>query len=301
MNSQIWKTLLMNFKRLPEIPACRKETRQWLSLALAYSGVRPLRFPYELRLRSGEVLILREHMDLVIFWLVFARRHYPVRRSDAIIIDVGANIGFFTLYAVRQAPSAQVIAIEPFPDTFLRLKELIRTNHLEHRVRMLNCALASSAGAAAMDARPSVPSQYRAVSSALTQRLNLEYKGSAPAAADDVPVRTMTLSQLLTDEGLTSADLVKMNIHGNEYEVLLSTPPDVLRRFQRITVQYHSLPTDLRLGKEQLFEYLGRAGFELAFDSDTQRGAGLAVFTVSPLEGAGVSKVPEGLTSTRSR
>jgi hypothetical protein len=78
--------------------------------------------------------------------------------------------------------------------------------------------------------------------------------------------------------GLESIDLLKMNIHGNEYEVLLSTPHEALRQVQRIAVQYHELPEKLNLGKAQLFSYLGESGFELGLDIDTHRGAGIAVF-----------------------
>src|SRR5260370_28956649 len=102
---------LANLKRLPEVFTCIKETTHWLPLILAYLGLRSLACPFELRLRSGEVLTLRERMDLVIFWLIFARRHYPVRSSDRVIIDIGANIGLFTLYASREAPAARIVSI----------------------------------------------------------------------------------------------------------------------------------------------------------------------------------------------
>src|SRR3974390_562522 len=129
-----------NLARLREIALCRAETGQWRVLALAYLKARPLHYPYELKLRSGHRLRLQERTDLVIFWLVFVRRHYPVRETDNTIVDVGANIGIFTLYAAREAPAAKIVALEPFPDTRERLVELVEGNGLSGRVTIMDCA-----------------------------------------------------------------------------------------------------------------------------------------------------------------
>ncbi len=41
-----------------------------------------------------------------------------MRKTDRLIIDAGANIGAFVLYALLTAPNARVIAIEPAPDSY---------------------------------------------------------------------------------------------------------------------------------------------------------------------------------------
>jgi FkbM family methyltransferase len=272
--------LLANLKRVPEIFTCVKETSRWLPLTLAYLGIRPLAYPCEVRLRSGEVLVLGERTDLVIFWLIFARRHYPVRTSDKVIVDVGANIGLFTLYAAREAPAAQIISVEPFPSTCQRLSQLVKTNRLAERVTIVNCAISGSAGVAAMDAASGIPSQYKRIHSEATKALNPQHRGPAALAQPKggVPVRAETLEEVLENAKGAPADLMKMNIHGSEYEVLMSGSPTTLQRFRRIAVQYHDLPAEARIGKKDLFEHLERAGFRLVSDEDTGQGSGLAVF-----------------------
>ena len=274
---------LVNLRRVSEILACRRETRQWVPISLDYLGLRPVTYPYELRLRSGERVILREHIDAVVFWMVFARQRYPVAASHHVIVDIGANIGMFTLYAARTAPAARIIAVEPFPNTRERLKELVETNHLKDRVTILNCAIAGTGGQTTMDSAEGIPSQYRRIYSPETITLNARHRGPAGATQDDtgVPVRTETLGQVLERVGVTVVDLVKMNIHGSEYDVLLHTHPSVLQRCRHIEVQYHELPAKMRLGKEQIFEHLTRLGFSVVTDRDTHRGSGLAVFTGS--------------------
>jgi FkbM family methyltransferase len=278
-----FRSSMSHFRRVAEIFACQRETGQWLPVTLDYLGLHPAPYPYELLLRNGDRVVLREHIDVVIFWMVFARQHYPVAASHRVILDIGANIGMFTLYAARKAPAAVIIAVEPFPDTRERLRQLIETNHLKDRVTILDCAVAGTAGQKTMDSAEGIPSQYRRVYSPETATLNAEHRGPAGAKQNDggVPVRTETLGQVLEHVGVAVVDLMKMNIHGSEYDVLLHTHPSILQRCRHIEVQYHELPAKMHLGKEQIFEHLKRLGFSVVADDDTHRGSGLAVFAGS--------------------
>jgi len=44
--------------RLREIAVCRRETKQWFAITLAYLRFMRLQYPYEVRLRSGQRLVL---------------------------------------------------------------------------------------------------------------------------------------------------------------------------------------------------------------------------------------------------
>ena len=175
-------------------------------------GVRPIEYPYELRLRTGQVATLREQTDLVIFRMVFARRHYPVRSSDHVIIDVSASIGLFTFMRRGKLPEARIIAIEPFPDTRLSLLGLVERNGLSNRVTVVDCAVAGSSGTEVMDAAAGIPSQHRRIYSPVTTTLNARHRGASGQlqTAGGVPVRAKTLTELLDIANVSSADLIKM-------------------------------------------------------------------------------------------
>lgn len=268
-------------KRLGEVISCARLTSNWLPLSLAYLKLTSLPYPHRVHLRTGESLTLRESTDLVIFWLIFVRRHYPVQPSDQTIVDVGANIGIFTLYAARTAPAAHIIAVEPFPETLKRLEETVETNHLEGRVTIIPCAITGSEGTVFMDDSVGVPSQYRSILTGVPQMLNRNHKGNAlPGVGESVP--TLTLSELLSTGNLEHVDLLKANIHGNEYEVLLGSPDSALSHFDRVAVQYHEVPKELGVGKMDLFRRMEDVGFHLVADADTRHGAGRAIFTLRP-------------------
>jgi FkbM family methyltransferase len=271
-----------NLSRLPEIYRCYRETDTWRAVMLDYLGVRPLRFPYQLHLRSGENIVLVEHLDVVIFWLVFVRRHYPVNPSDHAIFDVGANTGIFTIYAARQAPLAKIIAIEPFPETCMRLTKHVEANHISDRVTVLNCAVDEESGVKAMDSTEGIPSQYRRVASEATASLNARHRGTAALKnVAGVSVHAKTLADVLEMTHADDVDLMKMNIHGSEYAVLMNAPSSVLQHFKRIAVQHHEMPADAQMGKVQLFSHLGESGFHLIYDRDTGRGSGLALLSIA--------------------
>jgi FkbM family methyltransferase len=246
------------------------------------------------------MLTLEERTDLVIFWMVFVRHHYPVDPSDKVIVDVGANIGIFTIYAARQSPGARIIAVEPFPETCSRLKKHLADNRIGERVSVLNYAIAAESGRGEMDSAQGIPSQYRRVHSEDTGTLNTKHRGLAALKnGPGVSVENRTLADVLELAAVDSADLMKMNIHGNEYAVLMNTPAEVLRRFNRIAVQYHELPLAAKMGKAQLFFSLGQKGFRLVSDKDSRRGSGLAVFSSDPLASSG-RKAPYANLEARS-
>src|SRR5579863_1407108 len=117
MPNQIWKAL-RNMNRGPEILRCMAQTDDWARVSAAYLGLSRLQYPFVLRLRRGEQIRFEELTDLKAFWQIFLRRVYRVRSTDRNILDLGANIGMFTLYAARSAPQARIFSFEPFPSTF---------------------------------------------------------------------------------------------------------------------------------------------------------------------------------------
>ncbi len=68
-----------------------------------------------------------------------------VLRRDDLFVDVGANVGAYTILACA-AVGARGVAFEPVPNTYARLIENMRINHLEQRVRCLNVGVGRESG-----------------------------------------------------------------------------------------------------------------------------------------------------------
>jgi FkbM family methyltransferase len=258
MSNQIWKAL-RNVNRATEIVRCMEETSEWARISPAYLGLSRLQYPFVLRLRRGEQIRIEELTDLKAFWQIFLRRVYHVRSTDRIIVDLGANIGIFTLYAARMVPQANIFSFEPFPATFERLVATVHDHHLESKVTSLNYAIAGSTGARVMpDA--DIPSQRRSVA-------------SSAASTRGTEVAATTLESIFDENNLQRVDLLKIDIEGSEYEVLLSAPPTLLARIGRIAMEYHG--DCAPYSKQQLFDHLHRAGFKVLWDTCDELGYGV--------------------------
>jgi len=233
--------------RWREVARCFSEFDQPASLLFAYLGARSLDYPHVATHRSGLKLRLMEFGDLETIWQVFLRHVYDVRPTDQTIVDIGANVGLFACYAAWKAPRARVLAVEPFPTSVERLREHLSQNHLSDRVTVLPAALA-----------PNVPEVVMAVNRHSSQENYVVT--NVRAEMQTVRVPAISLERALA-EAPGRIDLLKMDIEGGEFEVLLNAKPSELRRCSRINLEHHAAPSGSGYRKENLIEHLVAAGF----------------------------------------
>jgi FkbM family methyltransferase len=231
-----------------------------VAVALDYLGIRPLPYPIDVRLAGQLHVRLEENEDTKVLWHIFVRDCYRLRGDERVILDLGANIGLFSLYAAPHAPKARIFSVEPVASTFRRLNEHVRENGLAGRVTTVNCAVAGEQGERLM-ARVNTP--YSQVVPA----------GTSPEQGEMVVCRT--LSDLIDAFELPEIDFLKMDIERSEYEVLLSTPPAMLKRIHRMIFELHSSPQGTSYRIEDILAHLDRSGLRVVRQELNQDGVGL--------------------------
>jgi FkbM family methyltransferase len=204
-----------HLNRVPEILRCRRHTPDWRRLTSAYVGLNG-KLPFRIGFASGG-FEFREISDIATFWQIFYRRIYPVRSSDRLIVDAGANIGAFSLYATLQNTAAHVIAVEPAPDSCDRIRSMLRANALESHVTLHEAALGECAGETTIQLNAA--SQFR--------------RTGVPGHR----IAMVTLDSLIPAGAVV--DLLKIDIEGAEYGVLKSVSTDTVRRVRRIALEFH--------------------------------------------------------------
>jgi FkbM family methyltransferase len=123
-------------------------------------------------------------------------------RGGDVVLDVGANVGFYTLLAARSVGSAgRVIAIEPNPRNVRYLKR-----HIELNGQLQVTVVAAAAGATDGTAK------FAMSEHAEMGRLSAQ-------GTETVTVRS--LDSLATELGLGHVRLMKIDVEGAELEVLL--------------------------------------------------------------------------------
>jgi FkbM family methyltransferase len=150
------------------------------------------------------------------------------RLGPRTVLDIGANVGAFSLAAAINFPSARIVAVEPAPDTFAYLVGNVRRNGLLDRIE---CLQAAAVGAA------DVRQAYVTVQpkDSVTTSTSL-----APQGPQSLTVPARRLSDLIA--GLKEVDLLKIDAEGAEYEILENTPAEALTPVSVIVLEYHPRP-----------------------------------------------------------
>jgi len=122
------------------------------------------------------------------------------------VVDVGANVGYYTALAASRVGSAgRIFAVEPDPRAFAQLEKLIAKNHLP--VPAFNIGLGERSG---------VEHLYLSPDSRNNTPTMIAHGGYAPKAT--VPIRS--LDDCLGEWRVAHVDLLKISVQGWEPRVL---------------------------------------------------------------------------------
>jgi FkbM family methyltransferase len=200
----------------------------WPLVIGAYLGLVDLRAGRVLRLANGLRFTVTHYVDAWTILQVVGRNDYGVRsREDwRVVLDVGANIGTFSVLAARAAPGARIYSYEPGEDTCGLLRANLALNGVASRVRVHQQALAGRAGPVALF----VPAPTA---------LRSTQVGRAGPGDPSTTVEAVTLARAFEDNGLDRCDVLKMDCEGAEYEILAACPDDLFARIARIALEFH--------------------------------------------------------------
>jgi FkbM family methyltransferase len=203
-----------------------RDVRSPLYELSVFLGLREFEENHELRLRSGYRIELRSLVDFrQSFWDCWVRDPYEVRRTDRVIIDAGANIGCFSIYAAAKAPHARIYALEPSRSNYESLEANVRASELETRISTKPFGVAGETGALELDTGRPGPyhTSFRA-ESPIRERIQVRSLGDALA-------ETVGMQE--------EVDVFKMDCEGAEMDCLLRADSASLRRIRRIALEYH--------------------------------------------------------------
>jgi FkbM family methyltransferase len=245
--------------RVPEVKRCRTLFTWLLSKA---SGPPPvstedglLVFHY----RDSTIAIRPTDTDFFSFEEVFLRDAYRLNDARAAlddVIDIGANIGLFT---IRVAPFAKrVIAVEPVADNLAVARRNIVNANVQEKVTLVQRAMSDKTGAAVRLFLSSVNYGGHSIC-----RQHASQWG--PVAHKDVAA--ISLADLFDREGIGRCSLLKCDIEGAEFDVFRSASPDLLSRIDRIAMEVHmTVPAWGRNEFRTLCRKLETCGFLLEYD-----------------------------------
>lgn len=164
------------------------------------------------------------------------------------IIDVGANIGTFTLFAADRAKQAKIMSLEPDTDTAAVLRGNIEKNNLQNRVTLVQEGLAATSG----------PRTFYVTPRCSWFGTMYEPQGGESHA---VTIQVTTLKDLFEKHAIDRIDFLKLDCEGAEYESLYGLTPDLLSRIDFIALEHHPFVKEPRCNPADLKAFLEQNGF----------------------------------------
>ncbi len=208
-----------------------------------------------LKLRQGPVYVADKRGwgidDLTAVWSdkVYGDLGEIANIADPVVIDVGAHIGTYAVYAALKAPRARIFALEPNPAVFTYLQKSVAANALESRIVCIEKAVANSSSE-----RLLFLDEGGGVSSSLFKRAGRDLN-------EGISVPCMTMKELFDAYGIERCSILKMNCEGAEYEILGGLTDEMFSKIDSVLLQWHRVESHQ---PEELDVLLAQKGFKVS-------------------------------------
>jgi FkbM family methyltransferase len=157
-------------------------------------------------------------------------KHFGIFPGD-IVVDIGANIGSFSVYAAWLQPTARVLAAEPLRANYDLLAENIRLNGLAN-VEALRCGVMGKSGTITI---------YHGTDAAEGSS-SVVASGAVDASRAEV-VPCMAFAELL--DKVPRVDFLKVDCEGAEFDFIPDAPSATLRKVRKLALEYHDVRPDM--------------------------------------------------------
>lgn len=202
-------------------------------------------------LRSGTKLTMDSGpADIRIINEIWLARCYEtnprmIPNDDWTVVDLGANKGAYAVRVLHLAPQARVICYEPDPHNV----ECLRINLGDH-AEIHQAAVSSAGGVITLQQVPG----NRGLGSIVAGRLE---ERSTPTVPIQVPL--VSLRDVIAGAG--RVDLLKIDIEGAEYPIILDSEGALFASVDRIVMEYDARSADAELTGSDLAGRLRALGY----------------------------------------
>jgi FkbM family methyltransferase len=198
-----------------------------------------------IEVRNGFKIFLSNHeQDLITVMVVFCKKVYGSISKDCVVVDIGANVGVFSLYAAYMG-AKKVYAFEPNQEAYDCLQKNVRENNLEDVIIPFKLAVAVNDNEIVKIPLASSP-------------LNRTYSDKELKNNEELDgVSTISVEGILNQCSIHHVDLLKIDCEGAEYDILPAIQHFTLDRIDTIKMEYHQDSV------EPIVSHLGKHNFKV--------------------------------------
>jgi len=170
---------------------------------------------------------------------------YFLKKSEekCIILDIGANIGTFSVYIGKKYPISKLFCYEPDEKNFEKLVENLQINSITN----------------ASFYRKAVGKKNELIKLFSDELGKFGTVGSSTVTKGpkEMKVKCITLENIFDENQIISCDLLKLDCEGAEYDILMNTKKEIFDKIKLISLEYHNINNHDGYELKKFLETLG--------------------------------------------
>lgn len=226
-------------------------------------------------------------------------QHGLTVKDNDVIFDVGANIGLFSRFISSQAKNLKIFVFEPVPMIFKALEKNLK--NIPADLKLYNIGLAETSKNAEIHYYPKVSGDSAIIPFDWELKVAQYVQNYKETIVKNMPVAKIvpkflrkavvkaglksmykeelidcslrTLSEIISENGITEIDLLKIDAENYEWQVLSGIKDEDWKKIQQISMEVH---THIKGGENLLndiIRMLKENGFDVKEEIDSRFGA----------------------------
>ncbi|MCD4671213.1 MAG: FkbM family methyltransferase [Anaerolineaceae bacterium] len=145
--------------------------------------------------------------------------------SNDVIVDIGAHRGVFVAYAALRTKNS-IVAFEPDSENYRILQAFVSANRWDN-VQLYNAALGAKDGYIELfQSNTSTRHSVTGIDPVTKRKLS-----------KSIRVQAFSLEKAL--ENLPKINFLKMDCEGAEYDIIMNSNPETLKKIEKLAMEYH--------------------------------------------------------------